>query len=152
MLFYYIHVPLITRSNACHLISHNFSNKHSNLNDNDVQSSINSGTGGSTIIRSTGTKRDFDIPLLYRALLTTLVVAAMMNAFDIHIQPCRAGKVDQNTVVIPPLLHSSSCGCRTRRLREYSGKRVAASSVLLLPCTAITNTSAQRGDYGQTSI
>ncbi|CAH2209091.1 jg22176 [Pararge aegeria aegeria] len=34
---------------------------------------------------------------------------------------------------------SSSRACRTRRLREYNGERAAASSVLLLPSTAITN-------------
>ncbi|CAH2232580.1 jg10141 [Pararge aegeria aegeria] len=35
----------------------------------------------------------------------------------------------------------SSRGCRTRRLREYNGDRAAASFVLLLPSTAITNPS-----------
>ncbi|CAH2218430.1 jg22323, partial [Pararge aegeria aegeria] len=47
---------------------------------------------------------------------------------------------DQNTVVtIPPYFR----GCRTRRLREYNGKRVAASSVLLLPCSGVHRGYAQ---------
>ncbi|CAH2256688.1 jg19643 [Pararge aegeria aegeria] len=40
-----------------------------------------------------------------------------------------------------------SRGCRTRRLREYNGERAAASSVLPLTSTAITNPPARRGDY-----
>ncbi|CAH2234885.1 jg3116 [Pararge aegeria aegeria] len=54
---------------------------------------------------------------------------------------CRVVTADENTVVTIPL--------RTRRLREYNGERAAASSVLLLPSTAITDPHAQRGDYGQ---
>ncbi|CAH2227053.1 jg22918 [Pararge aegeria aegeria] len=46
--------------------------------------------------------------------------------------------------------HSSSRECRTRRLRECNEERVAASSTILLLSSAITNPSAQRGDYGQT--
>ncbi|CAH2268904.1 jg21172 [Pararge aegeria aegeria] len=53
-------------------------------------------------------------------------------------------EVDPNTVVT-----TSSRGCRTRRLRECNGERAAASSVLLLPFSAITNPPAQRGDYGK---
>ncbi|CAH2270019.1 jg17872 [Pararge aegeria aegeria] len=45
--------------------------------------------------------------------------------------------------------NSSSRGFRTRRLSDYNRERTAASSASLLPSTAITNPSAQRGDYGQ---
>ncbi|CAH2227421.1 jg10577 [Pararge aegeria aegeria] len=45
-----------------------------------------------------------------------------------------------------------SRGYCPRRLREYTAnrERVAASSAILLPSSAISNPSAQRGDYGQT--
>ncbi|CAH2233544.1 jg13178 [Pararge aegeria aegeria] len=60
------------------------------------------------------------------------------------LAPC-----DDGGIQFSPL---SSRGCRTRRLREYKGERAAASSVLLLPFIAITNSSAQRGDYRQTKL
>ncbi|CAH2241099.1 jg13155 [Pararge aegeria aegeria] len=45
------------------------------------------------------------------------------------------------------LQYPQSTHDKERRLREYDEERAAASSVLLLPSTAITNPSAQRGDY-----
>ncbi|CAH2236841.1 jg8591 [Pararge aegeria aegeria] len=61
--------------------------------------------------------------------------------------PCGDG-LDHKTGCHHP---SSSRECRTRRPREFNEERAAASSVyLLLQLTAITNPSAQRGDYRQT--